>query len=516
MEDERRVAGGVLPAAAEHRPSLARGAGLVTPALTVVNLAGYVLAVAASRAFSKDAYGELSALLGVLVVVTVPALAVQAVTARALALRPPGEQPGPRERALLVRAGVGGLAVALVAVAATPALGLFLHTGLAGPLWLAAQVAPYVVLCAAMGVLQGRERFGALALVISGQAVTKVLALVPLALGGSPADVMAALAAGTLLTAAAAVLLTERGSRGPAPAGLPGLREATAAAGSLLALLVLTNLDLLLARNLLPGAESGLYSAGAVLAKAAFWLPQAVAVVVFPRLADAEAGRLVLRRAVLVVSALGVLEVLGCLLLAEPVLRITFGSGYTSIAGIAPLWVVQGGALAVVQLLLYRAIAVRDAVPGPGRRRGGARRDRRGAAAAADDHGPRRHDRRGHRRRPQPGAAGPLPPYRTERSHSRACRADLRRTTRRCAHLGSARRSAMSRRRAPCCVQAQRTGCPESRQAPRPSRLPFHSSVRRSPRHTERRSTRVITSQRGRSSHTRVSARVHITSRTAL
>jgi hypothetical protein len=34
--------------------SLARGGGLVAPALTLVNLIGYVLAVAAARAFDKS------------------------------------------------------------------------------------------------------------------------------------------------------------------------------------------------------------------------------------------------------------------------------------------------------------------------------------------------------------------------------------------------------------------------------------------------------------------------------
>ncbi|MGB8649997.1 MAG: polysaccharide biosynthesis protein [Mycobacteriales bacterium] len=356
--------GAVNAGASGGRSSLTRGAGLVTPSLTLLNVAGYVLAVAASRAFSKDAYGELSALLGALLVASVPALAVQAVVARSLALRPPAEPRGPRERALLLRAGTGGLLVALVVAAAAPALAAFLHTGVAGPLWLAAQLAPYGVLCAAMGALQGTERFGALAVVIVAQAVAKGLGVVPLLVGGDPAAVLATMAGGMLLAALLAVLLVRVGRHGPKAAHLPGARDVVGAAGGLLALLALANLDLLLARHLLPGAESGRYSAGAVLARAAFWLPQAVAVVVFARLSDEEGGRVVLRRSVLVVTALGLVEVAGSALLAAPVLRLTFGSDYASIAGIAPLWVLQGAALAVVQLLLYRSIALRDPVTG--------------------------------------------------------------------------------------------------------------------------------------------------------
>ncbi len=340
-------------------PSLARGGSLIAPALTLVNLVGYVLTVSASRALNQDAYGELNAYLGVLLVASVPGLALQAVVARSVATRPADEVGGARERALLVRAGALGLVVAGLTAAASPLLALFLHSSVAGPLWLAAQLAPFAVLSAAMGILQGAERFGALAAVIGIQAVGKAVGLLPLLLGGGPAAVLAALGAGTVLTMAAALVLVGGGVRATV-AGLPGPAEALRAAAGLLTLLVLANLDVLLARNVLSGDESGRYSVGAVLAKAAFWLPQAVAVVVFPRLSHPEAGRLLLRKAVLVVAGLSGLELVGCLLLARPVLEITFGTAYGSLAPIAPLWVLQGGALSVVQLLVYRAIATHD------------------------------------------------------------------------------------------------------------------------------------------------------------
>lgn len=341
-------------------PSLARSGGLIAPALTLVNLVGYVVTVGAARALSKDGYGELNAFLGVLLVASVPALAVQAVVARSIARRPADEVPGPRERALLLRAAGLGVAVSAVVAATAPLLAAFLHTGPSGPLWVAAQLAPFVVMAAAMGVLQGAERFRALAAVICVQAVGKGLGLLPLLGSPSPSDVLVAFLAGTALTALVGLVLVGRGTPGPPPLRLPTPAELTAAIGGLLALLVLANLDLLLARNVLSGDESGRYSAGAVLAKAAFWLPQAVAVVVFPRLSEPDGGRELLRRAVLVVAGLGLLEVAGCALLARPVLELTFGQSYGSLSGIAPLWVLQGAALSVVQLLVYRAIATRD------------------------------------------------------------------------------------------------------------------------------------------------------------
>jgi O-antigen/teichoic acid export membrane protein len=356
----------VDPGTAGARHSLARGGSLVGPALTLVNVVGYALALVASRRLDQDRYGQLTALLGALLVASVPGLAWQAVVARSVALRPSDELPGARERSLLRRSVVAGVVVAAVAAGLAPLVGVFLHAAVPGPLWLAGGLLPLSLLSGAMGVLQGEERFGRLALLIGAQAVGKAAGLVPLLYDGGPAAVLAFLALGTAAAALVGVLLVARGPRprtaGPLT-GLPGLKETTSAAVGLVALLALANLDLLLARHLLTGADSGRYSAGAVCAKAAFWLPQAVAVVVFPRLSDPEGGRAVLRRAVLVVAGLGAVELLGAVLLGRVALEVTFGRPYGSLGPLVPVFVLQGAALAVVQLLVYRAIATRDPVP---------------------------------------------------------------------------------------------------------------------------------------------------------
>lgn len=336
-----------------ERASLTRGGGLIAPALTFVNVVAYAVTVAAAHALSKDDYGSLVALLGVLLVSCVPFIALQAVAARTVAA---GEAT---PRAVLRGSVRLGLTTAAVMAVLSPVVAAFLHSDVIAPLWVAVQLAPFAVLSGAMGVLQGSERFGALALAIGAQGLARAAGLVPLAFSGSADAVLAAMAAGTVVAAGLAVLLV-RPSRESGQ--VPQLREVVAATSGVLALLVLANLDVLLARNVLPGSESGRYSVGSVLAKAAFWLPQAVAVVVFPRLSDPVVGRALLRRSIGLVAGLGLLEVTGCLLLARPVLEITFGTSYGSLSPIAWLWVVQGVALSVAQLLVYRAIAVHDRI----------------------------------------------------------------------------------------------------------------------------------------------------------
>lgn len=351
------------PAGPAAAPSLARGGSVVAPAVLLLNLSGYLLALVAARSLAPAAFGELNALLGVLLVASVPALALQAVVAQAVVRGPASGH----EAALLRRAAVSGLVVGGIAALAAPLVGAFLHVGLAGPLWLAAGLVPLAVQSAAAGVLQGRERFRALSGLLVVQALAKAAGVLPLLLDAGPAAVLAVLALSTTATAAVGVALTvgrgRRRGHHEAPGPPPGARALLAATGGLLAFLLLANLDLVLARHVLPRAASGDYGVGAVCAKVALWLPQAVVVVVFPRLSDPAAGRLLLRRAATLLAALGALEVAGALLLGRPALRLAFGSGYQDVAPVLPLFVLLGAALAVAQLLLYHGIATTDALP---------------------------------------------------------------------------------------------------------------------------------------------------------
>jgi O-antigen/teichoic acid export membrane protein len=209
------------------------------------------------------------------------------------------------------------------------------------------------------GVLQGRQRFGALALVMGLDTVLRVGgAIAGLVLGRSPAAAMAGLSAGALLTMSAAYALCGR----PWPARPPGvlLRRVGHAGYATVGLVVLVNLDVILARTALPGHESGVYAVGAVLTKIAYWLPQAVAVIVLPRLADGAGRRAALARGVLAVLCIDALVVLGGALFARDLLPLIGGAGYRGEA--VPLWLfaVTGTLLAVGQLLLYSRLAAGD------------------------------------------------------------------------------------------------------------------------------------------------------------
>jgi O-antigen/teichoic acid export membrane protein len=353
--------------------SLPRAGLVVAPAMALANGLNYAFNLVMLRLLDPAAYGALGALLALILIGTVPGLAVQAVVARHTALRA-GDPSAVAElwsRTLAAAAWLS-LGLGLVMVAGAPLAAAFLHLGSLTPaLWLAANVLPLPLVSALQGMLQGVQRFGALAATLLLNAAVRLAVGVALVAAGHGVEgALAASVAGSALATLPPLLLLRPvlaaapgGRRRPwreAAGGALG-REVGAAALAFLGLLLLTNVDLLLARHYLAPRASGLYAAGAVVAKIAYWAPQFVATIVFPRLATASAERRrLLARAAAVVAALG-----GALLIAvaaAPGLAVAlpFGDGYRGVGPDLPLFAALGTALALAQLLLFSGIAAGD------------------------------------------------------------------------------------------------------------------------------------------------------------
>lgn len=344
------------------RPALARAGALVAVATAVANGCAYAFTAVVARALGPQDFGAVGALLAVVLVGSVPGLALQAVAARRTAVAPPHAR-GTVDRSLLRGGVLLGAGVAGVVAATTPLLPVYLRLDDASAvLWLALSLWPLTVVHAVQGLLQGRERFAALSAVFVLAALLRLVAgtLVVVA-GGGVGAVLAGTAAGYAVAAAAAVVLVLPRERAePAAtsdeAGVSA-ETATAALG-LLGLVLLTNVDVLLARRHLPARESGLYAAGAVFAKVAFWAPQAVVVLAFPSLAAGRSAT-VLRTALAAVGGCGAVLVAGAALLGPLAVRLVFGAQYAQIGRVAWVFTALGAALAVAQVLVFSGIAAR-------------------------------------------------------------------------------------------------------------------------------------------------------------
>ncbi|UOY02192.1 hypothetical protein [Blastococcus sp. PRF04-17] len=338
-------------------------AALVSVALLGTNALAYGFTVLAARALAPAAFGELAALMSVLLVGSVPATGVQTVAALYLGGRD-GDRSGVVRR-LHATAGATGLVVTAAGVLAiAPAVVLLHLQDPAAMAWLAVLLFPHTLVAGYQGILQGTHRYGRLAAVAAGFGAAKLAGgTVGLLVGGTPTAALAGMTVGASVGAAL----------GWAGCGFPGLRgrlrapalAAARASAALLGFVLLLNLDLLLARHHLPAGAAGEYAVGSIVAKVAFWLPQGVGVVLLPRLADAGRRRRLLAPALALVAGVGAVLTLATAALGAAALPLVGGAAYGDSLGAATwCFAALGTLLAVAQLLLYSDIAAAGRLPG--------------------------------------------------------------------------------------------------------------------------------------------------------
>jgi O-antigen/teichoic acid export membrane protein len=345
-----------------RRRDTAVPAALVSLALLGVNVLAYAFTVLGARLLAPEAYGELAALLGVMFIGVVPATGLQTAAALRLGRSLPDERP-----LLLARlhsaTWMGAGAVGILGLLAVGPLVHLLH--LSSPttvLWLVAVLVPHTLVGGYDGLLQGTRRYGRLAVVNSIFGLLKSGGgIAGLVLGGTPETALMGMAAGCV--ASAAIGWTVTGRPGLARSVRTHLMAATRASGALLGLVLLVNLDLLLARHHLSPELAGEYAVASIFTKVAFWLPQGVSVVLLPRLAYQRARRRVLPLAVALVALVGTLITAAAAVLGDRALSLVGGAEYGSALGDAT-WVfaMLGTLFALAQLLLYSGIAAADRV----------------------------------------------------------------------------------------------------------------------------------------------------------
>lgn len=343
----------------------------------------YLLSLGAVRLLPPAEFGGVGALIAVLLVASVPATAIQTVTALNAA-RPAGPDVVAVLSVTLRTAAAVGAAVAAAAVVLAPVLTL----PIAALLWVAAATVPLTLLGMVQGLLQGRHLFGRLGgVLIASAALRSAGGLVGAALTDTATGTAAGIAAGSATAAALCWPLAgrlwrhaqpawrdlDRSDRADRPdhldrADRPGHlgapdhlgRALASTLPSLLALYAFTNIDILAARAVLAPAESGAYAVGSLATKVAFWLPQSVPVVVLARI-GAGAGRL---RTVLIGTSLvgccGLVLTLGGALLGGLVMRVLGGEAFVGYAPQVWRFAALGSGFAVVSVLLAARLASGD------------------------------------------------------------------------------------------------------------------------------------------------------------
>jgi O-antigen/teichoic acid export membrane protein len=339
---------------------VARNAVAVALGLGVAQVLAYGFTVACARLLGPAEFGALSALLALILIANVVALGVQAAGARRLATCEDAHRSW-IAAAILARTWRWALATSAAAIVASPALASLLHVPVLAVVATGLGLVPLVIAGALLGTTQGVEamgRLGALhALLAAGKAAGGLAAAV--AVGTVTATVLGyAAGLGVAVLVGAWVARPGRARSPAAAARLPGFDHDTAhAAHALLALFVLGSADLLLARAWLSPQAAGEYAVGAVVAKIAFWLPQFVVQVAFPRMATAQRPARTTAVACAAVAVIGAGVVAATAALEGRLVTLIGGPDYAGVTSSLWLFAATGSMIALAQVLLYDRLA---------------------------------------------------------------------------------------------------------------------------------------------------------------
>ncbi|QNN54740.1 oligosaccharide flippase family protein [Nocardioides mesophilus] len=337
--------------------------------MAVMNVTTYLFTILAARVLGPVEYGALAAVMGVLLVLNVLSLGLQATGARRVSAVP-GDMAQIEHEVLRTTYVCAG-ALGLVALLATPLVSHVLNLdSWATAALIAVTVVPLTVMGGQAGVLQGERRWKPLAAIYVAFGVSRlVLGLIAFAVEADTFGALLGVAIGAFAPVAVGWwALRHPGRRAehdrtrallPAPYLAPGgvLRETFHNSHALLAFFALSNVDVLIARSTLDGHQAGLYAGGLILTKAVLFLPQFVVVIVFPSMASSQSARRMNLLALGMVLAMGLTTVVGTAVLSGLTVTFVGGPEYSELQHRLWLFALLGTVLAMLQVMVYNIVA---------------------------------------------------------------------------------------------------------------------------------------------------------------
>ncbi len=339
----------------QERKRLIQGVIVVGAGLAVPQVLAYAASVIAARLLVPAEFGAFGAMQGITQIGTPIGLAIQAIAARRLV-----KNSANKHHDLLKF----GLEVSIAVMLATllisfPLSSIFNIDYLVLVLTIGA-IAPFVFISTQLGIAQGKEFYLKLAGIYIvfgiGRSVSAIVGLfvypelISVGIGFFGGTLLSAIVAHFILGNSKKFWKTDRAEK--------SVKELWKATQALFALYVLVNIDVLLARVVLTPEESGVYTVGMLVAKIAFFMPQAITVVLFPKMGKNDSSAL--RLAVIGTALIGAGYVGVCHFGSEFVVNAIGGSGYSELYSEVWLFAIEGALFAILQVLLYGRIARED------------------------------------------------------------------------------------------------------------------------------------------------------------
>lgn len=340
---------------------LLRGSAGIAVAMAVMNVATYAFQMVAARILGPAAYGAIASLMALLMVIAVLQLGLQATAARRISATP--KNVAQIEHVIMrvtYRAAVG---LGVVMLAVSPAVWVLLRLDNVLPaILLAIAAVPLTIMGGQAGILQGERRWGPLAAIYLGVGVPRVLiGTICILIRPTETSAMVGVMLGLFVPALAGWWALrsgrEAGETSADHESGPIARETVRNSTALLAFFVLSNADIVVARNVLDSHAAGLYAGGLILTKAVLFLPQFVVVVAFPSMSTVHERQRALVRSLGLVLGLGVVSILGALFLSGIAMVFVGGADYDEIQSLLWAFAVLGTVLSMLQLLVYSVMA---------------------------------------------------------------------------------------------------------------------------------------------------------------
>ena len=344
--------------AASQRTVVAKGMIFVGAATLLGNGTAYLLSMVSARILDPADFGALGALLGLLVIIATLGISIQALTARRVSTASASEREDVEGQAIrlsvlvaiAIGIGAGVVAWPVSVIFSIPILAVL--TGVAS-------LGFVVIGSAAMGIAQGREEHVKLSIAFIANSASRALGGI---LGVVVLQSVTGVGFGVLIGCAigAAIAYQLIAPKTFSPKLKDGISiEFGHVAHALIVLFTLTNIDVLLARVFLTEDLSGEYSVGVLLAKIAFFLPNAIIIVLFPKMSGGGSHR-ALYIATGLTAMVGVVITLASVFAGDLIIAVLGGSQYKELGGEAWLFALEGSAFALVQVLLYSRLAAQD------------------------------------------------------------------------------------------------------------------------------------------------------------
>jgi glycosyltransferase involved in cell wall biosynthesis/O-antigen/teichoic acid export membrane protein len=344
--------------------SATRGGLVFVAASLAAGLSNFVFHLVLSRLLGPVGYGALGALLNVTTVLSVPLGAVSVTVAQSIARRanPSDTPPLGRLLRLSLVAAVVGVGLWL---AATPTIDRFFHLhSPAATIVLGLWLIPTLPGAVLEGVLLGQRRFrvvgvGQLAATAVRLASGVVLVEAGLGIvGGMAATVLAGfvVVAVYVWVLRHALLATGR--------FVPRVSDALLSTLSIGGAAVLTTIDAWLARHFLPAHAAGLFVAAATAGNIALFLPGAITMVYFPRLAASGGrgpeARQALARVTALVAVVGLGAAMVMALVPRLVVDVLFGPAFAHASAALGTVALADAGIGVASCLIYFQVARRS------------------------------------------------------------------------------------------------------------------------------------------------------------